>query len=325
MSERWRKVIRRLLMVSADLAEPLWGTAFWLAGLVGRKPIPILEPDGGRLVLILAPHPDDEVAGCAGTIRLHEKAGDTIWVYMVTDGRRAASPLTPDELAEQRRQEAGCVMAALQVDALEWAGYEEGSEWVSPLVEKLTAAVEALRPDIIYSPSRLDFHPDHHRTAFGLAQALKGSELAPTVRVYQVHVPLTAVLTNLIADVSGEETAIRAAVACYASQWWHLGRTLRMRRYTARYFGSGRSCEPFWQMTAEAFCELHEETADFDRDGRHWSLTDYTGTRFFSWRDPLAYLKGRSHRRELLEQAATYTGKFLPKPGKSLGENREVG
>lgn len=299
LSERWRKVVRRVLIISANLAEPLWGIGFWLAGFFGRRPIPILEPDGGRLVLILAPHPDDEVAGCAGTIRLHERAGDTVWVYVVTDGRRAASPLTPNELAGQRRQEAGCVMAALQVDAFEWVGYEEGSEWVSCLVEKLTAALDALRPDVIYSPSRLDFHPDHHRTAFALAQALKGSDLDPIVRLYQVHVPLTAVLTNIIADVSGEGAAIRTAVACYAGQWWHLGRTLRMRRYAARYYGLGRYCESFRQMSAEAFCEWHGETADFDRNGRHWSLTDYDGTRFFSWRDPLAYLKGRSVRRQL--------------------------
>jgi LmbE family N-acetylglucosaminyl deacetylase len=287
---------RRLLAATADFAEPVWGMGFRLAGFLARRPIPILEPGGGKVIVVLAPHPDDEAAGCAGTIELHKRAGDRVGVWVVTDGRLAASPLLPDQLAEQRQREARCAMVALRVDWLEWLGFEEGSFWVRPFIERLKVMLERVRQYVIYTTSRLDFHPDHHRAAFGLAQALSGSELAPVIRVYQVHVPLTAVLTNRIADVTGEETAVRAAFGCYRSQWWHLGRTLRMRRYAARYYDQGRYCEPFWEMTAEDFCGLHGETADFDRDGKHWPLNDFWGMRYFSGRDLRAYWRGRGKR-----------------------------
>lgn len=296
LSERIRPAIRRLLVATADLVEPLWGIAFRLAGYLSRKPVRTLACEGGDSVLVLAPHPDDEAAGCAGAISLHKKAGDIVRLYVVTDGRLAASPLSPEKVADERQREAYCTMEALWIDKLDWPGFEEGSLWVSPLIEGLKALLGEFRPAVIYAPSRLDFHPDHHRTAFGLAQALESCDLSPVIRLYQVHVPLTAVLTNLVADVTGEEGTMRAAFGCYRSQWWHLGRTLRMRRYAARYYGRGRYCEPFWEMTAEAFCRLHGETAGFDQDGKHWSLTDFWGLRFFSWRDPLGYLRGRSRR-----------------------------
>ena len=37
-------------------------------------------------VLVLAPHPDDEVFGCAGAIMRHIAAGDPVTVLILTDG-----------------------------------------------------------------------------------------------------------------------------------------------------------------------------------------------------------------------------------------------
>jgi LmbE family N-acetylglucosaminyl deacetylase len=291
--------VRRILPMAADLTEPFWGFGFWLTGLVKSGHPSFWHSTGDKKVLVLAPHPDDEVGGCAGTIRLHKNAGDKIWVLVVTDGRLAASLFTPEELAQQRRIEVECATTALEIDKLEWAGFEEGSLWVAALIGKLRAILEEYQPDIIYTTSRIDFHPDHHRTAFALARVLESSETAPVIRIYQVHVPLTGVLANLVANVTGEEAAVRAAIGCYTSQWWHMGRTQRMRRYAARYYQQGRYAETFWEMTRAQFCKMHEMTAEFDKENKHWSLTKYSGMRYFSWRDPLAYLKGRRHRLEL--------------------------
>jgi LmbE family N-acetylglucosaminyl deacetylase len=292
LSDLRQRVVRRLLVGTADLAEPLWGIGFKLAGTWNNPQPSRWRSAGGKRVLVLAPHPDDEVCGCAGTIRQHKLAGDTVRVCVVTDGRLAASPMTQNELVEVRQQEAKRAAAVLDVDGLEWAGFAEGGLWVDGLVEMLRGMLETFRPEIIYTTSRVDFHPDHHRVALALARALAGSGLEPIIRLYQVHVPLTAVVVNVVVDVSGVESAVRQAVGCYASQWWHLGRTMRMRRYAARYYGGGKVCEVFWEMTVKEFLGLHGETAEFDREGRHWGLRDFRGMRFFSWRDPLVYWVG---------------------------------
>ncbi|RLA93713.1 MAG: PIG-L family deacetylase, partial [Deltaproteobacteria bacterium] len=37
-------------------------------------------------ILIIAPHPDDEVLGCGGTIAKHTKEGDEVYLCIVTKG-----------------------------------------------------------------------------------------------------------------------------------------------------------------------------------------------------------------------------------------------
>src|SRR5688500_13357690 len=73
----------------------VWGIAAlgWVRGAgqppsAATRPRPCASP-GGLRVLVVAPHPDDEVAGCAGTILLHRGAGDAVTVLKATDGRRS--------------------------------------------------------------------------------------------------------------------------------------------------------------------------------------------------------------------------------------------
>ncbi|MCH5376455.1 MAG: PIG-L family deacetylase, partial [Planctomycetes bacterium] len=40
-------------------------------------------------MLVLAPHPDDEVIGCGGAILRHVDQGDAVTVVLVTDGAAA--------------------------------------------------------------------------------------------------------------------------------------------------------------------------------------------------------------------------------------------
>ena len=53
-------------------------------------------------VLIIAPHPDDEVLGCGGTIAKHITLGDIVYVAIVTKG---CEPIFPSNQVEQVRSE----------------------------------------------------------------------------------------------------------------------------------------------------------------------------------------------------------------------------
>jgi LmbE family N-acetylglucosaminyl deacetylase len=39
-----------------------------------------------RKILVIAPHPDDEVLGCGGTIAKYTKQGDEVYLCIVTKG-----------------------------------------------------------------------------------------------------------------------------------------------------------------------------------------------------------------------------------------------
>src|SRR5437763_12388204 len=46
----------------------------------------------GERLLVLAPHPDDEVIGCGGLVALHLRENRAVHVLVVTDGAQGGDP-----------------------------------------------------------------------------------------------------------------------------------------------------------------------------------------------------------------------------------------
>lgn len=118
----------------------------------------------GRRCLVLAPHPDDEVLGCGGTIARKVRRGAHVWVTFLTDGRKGVlSP--PEEAKALREAEAirACEVLGLSRDRLFFLAYEDGrlSQHIGPAVERVRQLAEALRADELFIPYRREFHVDH--------------------------------------------------------------------------------------------------------------------------------------------------------------------
>src|SRR5258705_520985 len=105
-----------------------WAAAARVAGrLAGWQPSR-WDSAGRTRVLVIAPHPDDEL-GCGGTLLLHARAGDEVHVAYVTDGRGSGvGGLTPDEMARRRKEEAAAVTPVLRLAGMRWLGLRE-YEW----------------------------------------------------------------------------------------------------------------------------------------------------------------------------------------------------
>ncbi|HYF64991.1 MAG TPA: hypothetical protein VD886_19355, partial [Herpetosiphonaceae bacterium] len=146
---------------------------------------------------------------------------------------------------------------------------------------------------VIYAPSRVDFHPEHWRVAQALALALADGAAPPGVRVraYQVQVPLTAILVNLVTPVGDVQARSQAVYAAYQTQRGSLARTARMRRYAAGFYGLEGSGEEFWQLSAAQYARLHR--------GPLASWPGFRSLRPHALSDPLAYWHGRGARRRL--------------------------
>jgi LmbE family N-acetylglucosaminyl deacetylase len=277
------------------IAERFWALGFALAGRLAHPAARHWSSPGGMRVLAIAPHPDDEAIGCGGTLLRHRACGDTVTIAYITDGRRSrALGLGPEQMAARRRQEAMAGARALGADRVEWLGLPEGEWATAQILPMLQGLLNTRAPGVVYAPSRVDYHPEHCRVAEALALALAElpPESRPLVRVYQVQVPLTRALTNLVADISGVAAECAAALDAYVTQRSNMGRALRQRRYAAAYFRLKRQAEEFWELTAEQYGALH--------DDRHSCLgRAFRGMRFYSFSDPLAYLWGRSERRRL--------------------------
>ena len=121
-------------------------------------------------VLIAAPHMDDEVLACGGTVsKLPNK--DTIHIVYVTDGMKSPSPIVPwrdsitMDLGEVRMRESKSAMRFLGVPEknTHFLALPEAklTKYRSELREMLLRLIREIRPDHIFMPFRYDRHPDH--------------------------------------------------------------------------------------------------------------------------------------------------------------------
>jgi len=145
-------------------------------GLASLSPMSIhqLVP-AGRRVVVVAPHPDDEVLGCGGTLSLLARAGRTIEVIGVTDGEGShpdSLVWTPSMLARRRREERAAGLVRLGVASHPHElGLPDGA--ITNNEHQLAGRLAALiRPgDVVLATWRLDGHPDHEATGRAAASA----------------------------------------------------------------------------------------------------------------------------------------------------------
>jgi LmbE family N-acetylglucosaminyl deacetylase len=136
-------------------------------------------------IMVVAPHMDDEVLACGGTVaRIPSKA--RIHLVYATDGARAFSPVVPwldatsPELSSVRRAEATKALGILGVspDHLHFLDLPDGQlEHQEEALERaLGELIRKIRPDQILIPFRYDRHPDHlavNRAAHAAMQRVK--------------------------------------------------------------------------------------------------------------------------------------------------------
>jgi len=117
-----------------------------------------------RRSLVLAPHPDDEVLGCGGTIARKAQQGTLASIVFLTDGRHGAQG-PPEEVTALREAEAWQAAEALGLlpERLVFLRIEDGHlnahlEQAAHHVRRLVASLDV---SDLFVPYRREFHPDH--------------------------------------------------------------------------------------------------------------------------------------------------------------------
>jgi LmbE family N-acetylglucosaminyl deacetylase/GT2 family glycosyltransferase len=185
-------------------------------------------------VLVLAPHPDDEVLGCGGAIARHVSQRAPVRVVIVTDGAFGASPGERPAVAARRREESRAAAAVLGYGAPEfWDLPDQGMVYSEALVERLCAAMA--EADLVYAPSILEMHPDHRTLGMAAAEAMRRLGGERQLAFYEIGVPFRP---NLLLDITDVAQIKERAVGCFASQLAkqaygdHIAALNRYRTYT---------------------------------------------------------------------------------------------
>ena len=173
-----------------------------------RMPFALRPIRKGR-VLVVAPHPDDEVLAVGGCLALHRRLGSPISVVFV-------AVEAPMGRAATRKRETDEVSKLLGFD-YQFIDVPDGS--VSRredfVAEKLAAAIRATRPDFVFSPFPGDHHRDHQAVAASLAVAIAESRFQGEVWCYEMW---SSLWPNRGIDISGVVHEKRTAIECYKSQ-----------------------------------------------------------------------------------------------------------
>jgi LmbE family N-acetylglucosaminyl deacetylase len=146
-------------------------------------------------VLVIAPHPDDEVIGCGGAIRLRVERGERVSVVFLTSGELGLKQLSREKAWKIRETEA---RKAARILGLTELHFLRQPDWM--LGNHAKAAATALKdllvkakPDVVYLPHPNDGHPDHQATLPILKGALRLCRgLKPKLLAYEVWAPLAA-------------------------------------------------------------------------------------------------------------------------------------
>lgn len=126
-----------------------------------------------RTILVLAPHADDEVISCGGTILKYSQWKCEVAVIVVTSGEGSGpSGEAPDRIAERRRKEFETTRRALRLsDRSQFLGIEE-LQINRGNVRRFTDIIRSIQPDVVLFPHPSDRHRAHRNTALLTMEAL---------------------------------------------------------------------------------------------------------------------------------------------------------
>jgi LmbE family N-acetylglucosaminyl deacetylase len=182
-------------------------------------------------VLVFAPHPDDEVLGCGGSIAKLTAAGARVHVAYLTSGEQGSGTVPSAELGSVREGEARAAVSLLGVDPGDVTFMRFGDGQVSPYdlaqAEAVMRLVRRVRPDLVYLPHERDGSFDHqavHRLVLRAADMAGSRNFAhlgephwvPCVLGYEVWSPISR--PSYLEDISDFTAAKAAALGCCSSQ-----------------------------------------------------------------------------------------------------------
>jgi len=185
-----------------------------------------LQPERFDRIVVVAPHPDDEIFGCAGLLVLAQAARVPLDLIIATDGEACYPELAEGErarLASLRPQESLLACRALGLECVPvFFGLDDGAlaEGEGVLIQELGARVSDRSLLVVTDPA--DRHPDHE--ALGRAACMVACQHGCELLFYQVwariHGRSVQEDAQQVSLVPGADLACRkhAAARCFLTQ-----------------------------------------------------------------------------------------------------------
>ena len=179
-------------------------------------------------ILVVAPHPDDEVLGCGGALAKHTRDGDTVYLCIVT---KAYPPEWPDDEIQARREEVLSVNQILGIETTYFLDFPTVRLDTIPrkeLNDAIARVVSDVQPRVMYIPHKGDVNNDHravHDSTIVAARPRPGSVVRrilcyETLSATEWSAPFleNAFMPNVYVNISGTLEVKLKAMAAYRTE-----------------------------------------------------------------------------------------------------------
>lgn len=244
-------------------------------------------------LIVMAPHPDDELLGAGGLMARAVARGETVAVIFVTDGSGSDLAIQPHVLRQRRREEAcaGLVMMLEKLPLVLFLYHGDGNfeAWCVDITTNsaLGRFLSKLPGSSLLVTDPADAHPDH-KAAFGLASRIVSAGLVDRLDVMPISQRVDGVFDpqNYEAHpVASFATRKADALRCHTSQiesesGFVLTAPVRAAFCDTEYIRPVHNRNAF-TASAEAVPAAHfENLFEHSSDPWHYETTAYEADRF---------------------------------------------
>jgi LmbE family N-acetylglucosaminyl deacetylase len=182
-------------------------------------------------ILVVAPHPDDEVLGCGGILAKYAKEGHDTYVAVMTNAHLGApEQFTPDGVINVRNEalKAHQVLGVKETFFFDFPAPRLETTPGYEIAIALNKLIKQLAIEIMYLPHRGDMHKDHAIIFYAALVAARPINNCPVKDIYTYETlsetewaaPFGSdvFIPNVYEDITGTFDVKVRAMECFASQ-----------------------------------------------------------------------------------------------------------
>src|SRR3989344_5518816 len=208
----------------------------------------------GKTVMVFCSHLDDEIIGPGGTLAKYKKEGKDVIVVIFSYGEKSHPHLKEEVVSSTRQKEAEDIDRFFERESI-FFGLEEGNirEEANKknIRDQIKILVRKYKPEIIFTHSSLDPHPDHKAVNNVVLDLLKKIKYKGIIYTFEVWNVLNENKPAIYIDISDTFNLKKRALKKFKSQKMFIYTLWIPMWYRARTYGKKCNCryaEKFYKI-----------------------------------------------------------------------------
>ncbi|MCX6812345.1 MAG: PIG-L family deacetylase [Candidatus Berkelbacteria bacterium] len=250
--------LKKNLLSAARMMNFLFSEQGWKT-LYAKADFQVLEKLPAKNILVIAPHPDDEIFSCSGILSGVDKAQKVVIAYIFSGDKKSRS-----ENAKEREEESKSAVRLLTNPEQIFFRQPDGSAVSKSTISELAKTIKELGDCAICTPTFSSPNADHREAVRAVVSALKiakveGAKIKNTeIWLYGIWRSLSNFNRILEIDWPQKEKLIKIFVSQHKERNY-LKAIKSLNNYYGEIYGLKKPAEAFFALPAELLISLFEK------------------------------------------------------------------